>query len=134
MGQFLMELMALLDLVDCILGFSENKTQHCVLFSTKTNQGRFYFHWAEYLAAVNHVTQAVGFKELRLESKLLNRWLGKEANFIRFSYFTLSTFYIRRKTVTFSKYFLFLLIMRKKILCIFSVVYSEQFFSKLTNI
>ena len=91
---------------------------------------------AEYLAAVNHVTQAVGFKELRLESKLLNRWLGKEAKFIRFSYFTLSTFYIRRKTVTFSKYFLFLLIMRKKDfgLCIFSVVYSDQFFSKLTNI
>ena len=29
-----------------ILGFYENKTQHWALFSTKTNQGRFYFHWA----------------------------------------------------------------------------------------
>ena len=30
----------------CILGFDENKTQHWALFFTKTNQGRFYFHWA----------------------------------------------------------------------------------------
>ena len=29
-----------------IPGFYENKTQHWALFSTKTNQGRFYFHWA----------------------------------------------------------------------------------------
>ena len=28
-----------------IPGFYENKTQHWDLFSTKTNQGRFYFHW-----------------------------------------------------------------------------------------
>ena len=72
-----------------IPGIFENKTQHCVLFSTKTNQGRFYFHClnslsrAKDLAAANHVTQAVvrvesirlglkvGFKELRLESKFL---------------------------------------------------------------
>ena len=30
----------------CIPGFCENKTQHWALFSTKPNQGRFYFHWA----------------------------------------------------------------------------------------
>ena len=30
----------------CIPGFDENKTQHWALFFTKTNQGRFYFHWA----------------------------------------------------------------------------------------
>ena len=29
-----------------IPGFDENKTQHWALFSGKTNQGRFYFHWA----------------------------------------------------------------------------------------
>ena len=33
----------------CIPGFYENKTQHCALFSTKTNQGRFYFHWVKLL-------------------------------------------------------------------------------------
>ena len=30
----------------CILSFYENNNQHWALFSTKTNQGRFYFHWA----------------------------------------------------------------------------------------
>ena len=29
-----------------IPGFDENKIQHWALFSTKTNQGPFYFHWA----------------------------------------------------------------------------------------
>ena len=29
-----------------IPGFDENITQHWALFSTKTNQGRFYFQWA----------------------------------------------------------------------------------------
>ena len=64
-----------------IPGFYENKTQHWALFSTKTNQG-----WAEDPAAANHVTQAVcklgwrlglkvGFKELQLMSKFLNRGL-----------------------------------------------------------
>ena len=45
-----------------ILGFYDNKTQHWALFSTKTNQGRFYFYslsQAEDHAAINHVTQAV---------------------------------------------------------------------------
>ena len=29
-----------------IPGFDENKIQHWALFSTETNQGPFYFHWA----------------------------------------------------------------------------------------
>ena len=33
-----------------IPGFDENKTQHYALFSTKINQGRFYFHWAQLLS------------------------------------------------------------------------------------
>ena len=64
-------------------------------FSTKTNQGRFYFQIghnslsrAKDLAAVNHVTQAgvrvglnkVGFKELRLEPKFLHRGLRIQTN------------------------------------------------------
>ena len=32
-----------------ISSFYENKTKHWALFSTKTNQGQFYFHWAEHL-------------------------------------------------------------------------------------
>ena len=54
-----------------IPSFYENKTKYWALFSTKTNQGRFYFHCAslsraEDLAAVNHVTQAV----VRVGSKI----------------------------------------------------------------
>ena len=33
-----------------IPGFDENKTQHWALISTKTNQGRFYFHWVQLLS------------------------------------------------------------------------------------
>ena len=55
-----------------IPSFYENKTQLWALFSTKTNQGRFFFigpnslSRAEDLAAVNHVTQAV----VRVGSKI----------------------------------------------------------------
>ena len=83
----------------CIPGFYENNSQHWALFSTKTNQGWFYFQWpnslsrAKDIAAVNHVTQAVirvgsrlclkvGFKELRLEPKFLNRGLWGHVNSI----------------------------------------------------
>ena len=57
-----------------IPGFYENKTQDWALFSNKTNQGQVGFifigpnslSWAEDLAAVNHVTQAV----VRVGSKI----------------------------------------------------------------
>ena len=62
-----------------IAGFYEKKTQHWALFSTKTNQGRFYFHWALLLKSSrrhklsSELGLKVGFKELQLE--FLNRWL-----------------------------------------------------------
>ena len=65
-----------------IPGFMKARLNTEPLFSTKTNQGRFYFR-AEDLAAVNHVTQAVvrvGFEEIRLEPKLLNRGLCEMRN------------------------------------------------------
>ncbi len=55
-----------------IPGFCENKTQHWAWFSNKTNQGCFIFigpnslSRAEYLAAVNHVTQAVARVALQI--------------------------------------------------------------------
>jgi len=76
----------------CIPGFYENKTQHWALFSTKTNQGRFYFNigpnspsrvwdlaaitWHKLSSELSLLNLKAGFKKIRPEPKLLNRRLS----------------------------------------------------------
>ena len=54
-----------------IPGFYKNYTQHWALFSTKTNQGRFYFHWAygrAYILNVFFITKNVNiFKIINIQ-------------------------------------------------------------------
>ena len=84
-----------------IPGFDENKIQHWALFSTTTNQGRFYFHWAYNLefARTKRFAKTVGSQKncilfnFELFAKFRFLFLGNFALFFR----EIFAFLIKRK-------------------------------------